>query len=694
MTMKRFLCALLFSPQIFAAPLSVTPNSSAELVTAGIPFAPCAITDTDSFRLLDEDGTEVPVFIKATMTWPASKCAGTVSIRAVKLQFAFDGEQTYNWELATRTTPDRAEAAVAEVDTTNESRAGFKEPAHFAINDPEYLTTTLLIPPTSVAGKNSYDTDFFPTMLKTFSTRMNFLPHVSKAAAAKDGVPENTLGLTVSDWLFDRVSTIYQQALRTGNIDYYRDAYLSHEFWISKMEVTGTNTRLGKTPDSEIAKDYCLGGFDWAGRAETYGSGGGGCDSKYIYLSPWKLHLALTGDDSWTPQENGVPSPLVDTREKIVTYIAKASLKRGPITGLARPYEIGSAFTERDAGFAMQVLVNGYELTNDPSILADIKTAVGNLYKMATENPDGLGNNGYLSHSWDRHEGVSFLPWLGTVATDVTDGTELLLTNTLGNGASLVREDSGIRIGKQDVAAAGPIEITPAGDWKLTLKTPVTAAADAKVLAALARFGDQNRNLEWRHSTDRIFSPWMQAILADAFWQLYNITDDADLKAKTAEMLLGFARAVVAYGLDGTGMVPDTKEAIEQAFNVTIFDSGIKSFAAGSALDKAPYTRYEAGIVMSTPEMNRPYAVYMFENGGFANQHIPEAIFQIALGIKFETDPAKKATMELVASDLLEWFEKSNATISTNQPPRVLNWGGKSNPWGTYDAIINASATD
>jgi hypothetical protein len=204
--------------------------------------------------------------------------------------------------------------------------------------------------------------------------------------------------------------------------------------------------------------------------------------------------------------------------------------------------------------------------------------------------------------------------------------------------------------------------------------------------------GDSNRNLEWRHSTDRIFSPWMQAIIADGLWQLYNLTDDADLKAKSSELLLGFARAVTAYGLDGTGMAPKTKEAIEKAFNVTIFDSGIKAFTAGNALDRAPYVRYEANILMATPAMNKAYAVYMFENGGFANQHIPEALFQIALGIKFETDPAKKAAMELVASDMLEWFEKYKSTVSGNQPPRILNWGGKSDPWGTYAAVMNPAA--
>ena len=683
--MKKILVALLFSSPVFAVPLTVIPNSTADMVTAGIPLAPCVMTDTSTFKLLDAKGIEVPVFIKPTLTWPASRCGGAVSIRALKLQFAFGGKQTYDWQLAPRTLPDIAETAVVEVDASKPARAGFREPAHFAISEPEYLTTTQLLPPTNPAGKNAYDTGFFPAIFDMFSGRMNFSDHVSKSAATKSGVPENPLGLSIADWLFDRVSTLYRQALRTGNIDYYRDAYLSHEFWISKMEVTGTNTTV---------KDYCLGGFDYGRKAETYASGGDGCDSKYIYLSPWKLHLALTGDDSWTPQENGVPSPLVDTREKLVTYIAKMSLERGPATGLGKPYAINGVWTERDAGFALQALVAGYELTNDPAILADIKTAVGNMYKMATENPDGLGNNGYLSHSWDRHEGSSFLPWLGTVAVDLTDSIELLLSNTLGNGASLIKENSSIRIGKQDIAAAGPAQVTENGEWKITLKTPVTAKANATVLAALATFGDKNRNLEWRHATDRVFSPWMQAIIADGLWQLYNLTDDLELKTKSGEMLLGFGRAVTAYGLDGTGMNAKTKAAIESAFNVTIFDSGITAFTAGSALDRAPYTRYEANTLMATPAMNRAYAVYMFENGGFANQHIPEALFQIALGIKFETDPAKKAAMELVASDMLEWFEKFKATVSSSQPPRILNWGNKSDPWGTYDAVMRPFVSD
>src|SRR5690606_24306982 len=121
---------------------------------------------------------------------------------------------------------------------------------------------TGIAPPSVALTADVYDAAYYPTQWSKLSRNLNYNNSVA------------------GDWLFDRVSTNYRQALRSGELAYYREAYLSHEWYISKMEVTGANTSV---------VNYCLGGFNYKGKADTYGSGGGGCDTKYIFLEGYKL---------------------------------------------------------------------------------------------------------------------------------------------------------------------------------------------------------------------------------------------------------------------------------------------------------------------------------------------------------------------------------------------------------------------
>ncbi|MES2623847.1 MAG: hypothetical protein V4628_01090 [Pseudomonadota bacterium] len=674
---------------ITSGTLKVTPNTlntnivrkANELVTMGVPLTGCTLIDPKKFRLFNENKVQVAVFVKPTLYWPATRDnCGVKSIRALKVQFVFDatkGIKGYSWDLGGRTTTDRAEALVSEIVTNNSTKGGRKEPRVFGILDPAYLVQTGITPPSTAITADVYDTAFFPIQWSKTSSTFSYNSS------------------TVSEWLFDRVSTNYKQAMRRGDLAYYREAYLSHEWYISQMEVTGKNTTV---------VDYCLGGFDFGGKASTYGSGGGGCDTKYIYLEAYKLHLALTGDDSWLPKENGIPSASgnMATRDKAWRTIAHMLVLgdvRGGVThdqpaipqaGFIKPYtSLSTMFTERDLGFGLQNLVNACELTLDATICGWADTVTNNIRQMQIANPDGIKQYGYLSHSLRMHEG-DFMPWVGNLIAAYSASKTIKVKNVLGQGHLDLTTGKTIRIGSSlNVKLAGNAIKNSDGTWTLPLATAVTASAGAKVTAI---YLPSSTTMDLTHDTDRIFSPWMQAIAADAVWQYHNWTDNSAQKTKAAAILLGFGRAYAAYALDGTHLKASTKALIEAAFDdygpIKVFNTNITLMSCTSIPD-APFTRYFSNALMSAADMNREYAVHVFQTGGYANQHTPEGVFQVALGLLFETDADKKAAMQAAITDMRMWFKHYSCPTNITNPKRLYSWSHKGDPFGTYAYVVN-----
>ena len=189
------------------------PNSE-ELVTFGVPFPPCTLLNRSDFRLLNESEMEVPIFVKETISWgQRNDCQN--SIRAIKVQFKFDatdGEKQYKWSLGGRNVAtDITEESVylGEIMSPNTSKAGFHEPRVFAITDPDYLVTSRIIPPTVPITTEVYDTEYYPNRWISESEEYDYT--VNSAA----------------NWLFDRVTTNYRQAIRRGELSHYREAYVS-----------------------------------------------------------------------------------------------------------------------------------------------------------------------------------------------------------------------------------------------------------------------------------------------------------------------------------------------------------------------------------------------------------------------------------------------------------------------------------
>jgi hypothetical protein len=644
-----------------------------ERVTIGVPLAPCVLTDTKRFRLFDQASTEVAIFAKATLMWPAGKNnCGTQSIRALKVQFVFNatgGTRNYSWNIGARNIArDIAEAPVSEIVTNNSLKAGKKEPRVWGILDPAYLVASGIAPPSAPAGLDVYDAAYFPLQWSRLSSSLNY----STAS--------------VADWLFDRVSTNYLQALRTGDPAYYREAYLSHEWYISKMEVTGKNN------------NYCLGGFNVSGKADP----SGGCDTKYIYLEGYKLHLALTGDDSWQPSENGTPtaSGFMSSRnaawKTIARLLVTGDVRGGsaanrpalPANGFIQRYtSLGMFWTERDLGFGLQILVNSCELTLDSTVCGWADTVVDNIRQMQIANPDGIRHYGYLSHSLLAHEGFQ-IPWIGTTASAYTAARSIKLNNVLGQGYQTLTAGKSVRIGSTKYTLSANAVKNADGTWTLPLATAVTVSAGTQVLAGSPA---NSTSQDYNHATDRIFSPWMQAIAADAVWQYYNWTTNSTNKAEAAAILLGLGRAYAAYALDATVLNTTTKALVEGAFDdygpLKIFDSNLTEISC-SSLTRAPFTRYIANSLMASPDMNARYASFVLEDGYHANEHIPEGIFQLALGMLFETDASKRAAMNAVIQDMRSWYAgySCSAALSTK---RGYNWTNKADPFGTYLYVTN-----
>lgn len=322
-------------------------------VSVGIPFPPSTLHDAHLVRILDASGNEVPSHVDATLLWYARDR----SIRAVRAQFQAQltkGEGTYYFAVGKPRTRDipgwpYAQGVVADAQ-------GVRVAAALATLEPAWLCGSLIAGPQAPVTKGEAYARYVATQFEW---------------ARKLPADDHTA------WLFDRPSTLFKAYVRTGRLDYLQAADESYHFYMKYIKRDG----LPFSP-------FCGGGW-------TYGKEP--CDSKYVYVEPILLALALTGDDSEHDAE------LVD---KMVTLWRHNgwSGEAGPYTGP------GERFTERLAGLGLLATINAYELTGDKRYLANANERVGWLYDHQRNNPDKLGNDGSWRNSWNLHEDDSWNP--------------------------------------------------------------------------------------------------------------------------------------------------------------------------------------------------------------------------------------------------------------------------------------------
>ncbi len=353
-------------------------------VTVGIPFPPGMLRDAKEVHIVDEQGKTIAAHVEATLTWHFKDA----SIRAVRAQFhtTLDGNSR-----SLRFTIGAPHAdSVAKWPYANglvRGSDGELVPGVLAGLSPQWMSASLITGPQKPAPSPEPYDRYFATQFGWAKT----LP--------RDNLPA---------WLFDRPTTLFQQYVRTGRLEYLSAATASYRYYMDRIRRAGA-------PGWPL----CGGGFDLGGKV---------CDSKYVYVEPILLALALTGDDS----------------EHDATLIDRmiGAWDTGGWNFPAGPYtRTDQRFTEREAGLGLLATVSAYEITGDKRYLERIDHRLGWLYQHQQHNPDGLGDDGSWRNSWQVHEGATY-----NVATDVR-GTSPWMTENIIDGlwhAWLVTNDKRI----------------------------------------------------------------------------------------------------------------------------------------------------------------------------------------------------------------------------------------------------------
>lgn len=342
-------------------------GGSPALASVGIPLPPGALTDPQQLRILDAEGNEVPAAVKVMLKWHFKDG----SIRAVRVQFRApmaSAQETYYFALGK---PRQQEIAgwpyeTGLIDGPNQQHV----PMVLGTLTPAWLCASLIAGPQQPAGANEA-----------------YAKYVSRQFEWASKLPVDD----PSAWLFDRATTLFKAYIRTGRFDYLQAADLSYRFYMKYIQRDG----LPMSP-------FCGGGWSYGGKP---------CDTKYVYIEPILLAMALTGNDA----THDAP-----TVSKMVTL-----WENGGWSGRPGPYSNPSEFfTERQAGLGLLETVSAYELTGLPHYLTLINERVGWLYEHQRNNPDHLGNDGSWRNSWQVHEGDNWNP-----ATDVRGNSPWMSEN-------------------------------------------------------------------------------------------------------------------------------------------------------------------------------------------------------------------------------------------------------------------------
>jgi hypothetical protein len=359
------------APDVIAEQRIVLHRNAGEgtpvLVSLGIPFPPGALTDPKLLRILDPKGNEIAASVKVVLRWYAKDN----SIRAVRAQFRAPlttDQETFYFAIGK---PRQQELAGWPYETgLVEGPQGLRVPMVLGTLTPEWLCASLIAGPQQPASPNEA-----------------YAKYVSRQFEWASKLPVDDY----SAWLFDRPSTLFKAYLRTGRFDYLQAADLSYRFYMQHVKREG----LPMDP-------FCAGGWAFTGKP---------CDTKYVYIEPILLAVALTGND--ISHDSATVSKMVTLWEN-----GGWSGRPGPYTN---PAEF---FTERQAGLGLLATVSAYELTGLPHYLTLINQRVGWLYDHQHHNPDGLGDDGSWRSSWQKHEGDTWNP-----STDVRGNSPWMSEN-------------------------------------------------------------------------------------------------------------------------------------------------------------------------------------------------------------------------------------------------------------------------
>lgn len=369
-----FVSLLSYANQDNIITLSAQKNISENtLVTMGIPFSDGQLSSIDSFAVFDENGKEIPVYVKPTLSWHFSQ-ANPKSIRSIKVQFFVNSINEDNNEYSFRydyspTLNRLPEYSISDglMTNLNPNKNSVSHPIVIASLEPTYLADSGIIPA------------FYP--MRNDTQKQYWDQQFSWAKELEFNYSNtNDNKSLLANWLFDRPTSLYKGCMRTASPECYVEAFSSYSFWMNSLKKDGTmlEGKGGSLIDYQIndAKQK---------------------DSKYVYIEPIKIHLALTGDDRF--YDNNLILDMANLSSNNHHYQPKTDIY----------YQSESAsFTERAAGLSLLAQVSAYELTGNQKLLDNIQKRIDVLYNHQLNNPDGLPSDGTWRHSFSKHEGTQY----------------------------------------------------------------------------------------------------------------------------------------------------------------------------------------------------------------------------------------------------------------------------------------------
>ena len=344
------------------------------LVAFGAPFPRGALASTDKLVVRDIGGAEIASHVEELVAWrslgddaaPQSVRSALVYVRVdiggdvLELDLVVNGKR--GAELGPQVDPRTlwVNAAQSAYPTT------LREPAVYATFPAAYLGDSELRSRTSPVGSDPSWTWYDDFVVGASHTAVNDVP----ASVTRDELIDVT---TYSPWLFDRSMTLFNTYIRTGDVDWLRQAHLATQFYAQHVGAEG----YFDLKDSE--------------------------DLKYSYGQSPLLDLMLTGDRSHL---------------ELIERVADAAAEWDPEYEMSRNF-----WTERHQAYALLGALSAWEATGSPVHAARARLVAEASFKMASSPKNGWKSDGCMMHSFRSHEGFGSddaicSPWMSALFAD------------------------------------------------------------------------------------------------------------------------------------------------------------------------------------------------------------------------------------------------------------------------------------
>lgn len=372
-----------------------------ETVSFGVPFPPGAIKE-DAEVSVSQGDTELPVASKVLAPWRIDARDG--SPRSVLVQFPLDfsgkAEQavTVRWDKPRTKNGDKLKPAkdlltfkTIESTTKYEGQKTdtpitlrYEEPRVLAVLPAEWLCESWVVGPQVAVADDKW------------------LPDVDRQWLALFGPQtKSTLSNNYAEQQLDRPLTYYKVYARTADKAAALESYRAATFYRNCI-YTADQTKRGRGSLSLKHSPASANGKGWL-------------DIKYAYAEGLAVHYLLTGDER-----------CVGTIEDLCAFFDSDFGNFIRIDYAKKPH----VWTERFAAFTLLSKLHAYQITGNPTYLADAKQQVDNVRDMQLNPPDQMNDkspalrqhpDGSWRHSSEHHadgEGFGSSIWMSTYLID------------------------------------------------------------------------------------------------------------------------------------------------------------------------------------------------------------------------------------------------------------------------------------